>query len=349
MDEAVILAQALRDPTDGSWTRTSAAASTTSPTGRCWRSCRPSRERSRAGSKLAPSNWATGGKAGRVRRRGGIVSHLLANIALDGLERLFAATMKTGKPVQPFVKKGMNRGVMLIRYADDFVTVASSKEALEEHVIPKVEAFPAERGLSLSQKKTRVTTIDAGFSFLGFEARKFNNGKLLIHLQKAKVLAHLREIKACLKANMTVPAGAVVRDLAPVIRGWTNYYRHACSAHTFAYADYRVWKMLWAWARRRHPKKSESPLLPPNQDSGVELRRRDCPRRRHAAVAQRHQDHPPHEGQGKPIPSRPQCTTLLGRATAGETERARLLRAVAGTPVLPRLYLRRMRRPVRPG
>src|SRR3954471_21689961 len=196
-------------------------------------------------------------ESGAGTPQGGIASPLLANIALDGLERLFEATTKTGKPIKPSRKKGSNRGVILIRYADDFVAVAPSKEALEEHVIPKVEAFLAERGLSLSQEKTRVTTIDDGFSFLGFKARKFRDGKLLIRPDKAKVLAHLRAIKAYLDANRQVPAGAVVRALAPVIRGWTLYYRHACSARTFSYADHRVWQMLWAWARRRHPTKSK--------------------------------------------------------------------------------------------
>ena len=61
------------------------------------------------------------------------------NIALDGMERLFERTSKTGKPIKPALRKGHERGVILIRYADDFVATASSKEALEEHVIPKVE------------------------------------------------------------------------------------------------------------------------------------------------------------------------------------------------------------------
>jgi len=196
-------------------------------------------------------------ESGAGTPQGGIASPLLANIALDGMERLFAETTKTGKPIKPFFKKGLNRGVSLIRYADDFVVVAPSKEALEEHVIPKVEAFLTERGLSLSQEKTRVTTIDDGFSFLGFEARKFRDGKLLIRPDKTKVLAHLRAIKTYLDANKQIPAGAVVRELTPVIRGWSAYYRHACSAKTFSYADSRIWRMLWQWAKRRHPKKSK--------------------------------------------------------------------------------------------
>jgi RNA-directed DNA polymerase len=124
-------------------------------------------------------------------------------------------------------------------------------------VLPRLEAFLADRGLVLNHAKTRIVSIDAGFDFLGFTARKFRDGKLLIRPEKAKVLAHLRAIKAYLDASRQVPAGAVVRALAPVIRGWTLYYRHACSARTFSYADHRVWQMLWAWARRRHPTKSK--------------------------------------------------------------------------------------------
>jgi RNA-directed DNA polymerase len=187
--------------------------------------------------------------------QGGIISPLLANIALDGLERLFDDKTRTGNYIRPSQKKGDNRGVSLIRYADDFLAFAPSKEALEKHVIPKVENFLATRGLSLNREKTRIVSLDEGFSFLGFEIREFRDGKLIIRPEKAKVLAHLRRIKAYLGANKQVPAGVVVRDLAPVIRGWSGYYRHACSAHSFGYADNRVWLMLWQWAKRRHPNK----------------------------------------------------------------------------------------------
>src|SRR3954451_11955694 len=118
-------------------------------------------------------------------------------------------------------------------------------------------ALSAERGLSLSQEKIRVTTIDDGFSFLGFKARKFRDRKLLIRPDKAKVLAHLREIKTYLDANKQAPAGDVVHELTLIIRGWSTYYRHACSTDAFSYADHRIWRMLWQWAKRRHPNKSK--------------------------------------------------------------------------------------------
>ena len=189
--------------------------------------------------------------------QGGILSPVLANVALDGMERLFGCEDNDGNPVKAVTKRGMDKSVVLIRYADDFLVTAPSKEVLERYVRPKVEAFLAERGLTLNQEKTRIVSIDAGFDFLGFTARKFHDGKLLIRPEKAKVLAHLREIKAYLDASKQIPAGAVVRALTPVIRGWTMYYRHACSARSFSYVDHRVWQMLWAWARRRHPTKSK--------------------------------------------------------------------------------------------
>ena len=189
--------------------------------------------------------------------QGGILSPLAANVALDGMERLFGCEDRDGNPVKAVTKKGMDKSVVLIRYADDFLVTAPSQEVLEQHVRPKVEAFLAERGLALNQEKTRIVNIEAGVSFLGFTAQKTRGGTLLIRPEKAKLLAHLREVKAYLDANKQAPAGAVVRTLAPVIRGWTLYYRHACSARTFSYADHRVWQMLWAWARRRHPTKSK--------------------------------------------------------------------------------------------
>src|SRR3982750_3047210 len=203
--------------------------------------------------------------------QGGILSPVLANVALDGMERLFGGEDRDGNPVKAATKKGMDKSVVLIRYADDVLVTAPSKEVLERHVLPRLEAFLADRGLVLNYAKTRIVSIEAGFDFLGFTARKFRDGKLLIRPEKAKVLAHLRAIKAYLDANRQAPAGAVVRALAPVIRGWTLYYRHACSARTFSYADHRVWRMLWAWAggdTRRRVRDGSRPATSGRPDRG---------------------------------------------------------------------------------
>src|SRR4051812_34605654 len=157
---------------------------------------------------------------------GGVLSPVLANVALDGIERLFGCEDRDGNPVKAVTKRGMDKSVVLIRYADDFLVTAPSKEVLERYARPKIEAFLAERGLALNQEKTRIVSIDEGFDFLGFTARKFEEGNLLIRPEKAKVLAPRRKTKASLDTNKQIPAGAVVRALTPIIRGWTMYYRH---------------------------------------------------------------------------------------------------------------------------
>jgi RNA-directed DNA polymerase len=186
--------------------------------------------------------------------QGGIISPLLANIALDGLERLFGAENAKGKPVSPALRKGLNRGLSVVRYADDFVVTAPSKEMLQEYVLPKLTDFLKQRGLELSEVKTRIVHIDEGFNFLGFEVRRFKE-TLLTKPQKDKVLQHLRSIKVYLKRHQQTEAGQVIRNLNPIIRGWSNYYRHCAGKEAFSKADHRMWEMLWVWAKRRHPNK----------------------------------------------------------------------------------------------
>ena len=94
--------------------------------------------------------------------QGGIISPLLANIALDGMERLFGAERPDGRQVTPCLRRGSNRGINLVRYADDFVVTAPSREVLEGYVIPRLAEFLAGRGLELSQAKTRIVHIDDG-------------------------------------------------------------------------------------------------------------------------------------------------------------------------------------------
>jgi RNA-directed DNA polymerase len=126
---------------------------------------------------------------------------------------------------------------------------------LETYVRPRIEEFLRERGLTISEAKTRIVHIDEGFNFLGFHLRKFGGKKTLAVPQKEKILKHLRGIKAYLDTHKQSPAGQIIRELNPVIRGWANYYRHACSAKAFRTVRHRQWQMLWNWAKRRHPKK----------------------------------------------------------------------------------------------
>jgi RNA-directed DNA polymerase len=186
--------------------------------------------------------------------QGGVISPLLANIALDGMERLFGAETPEGSHIPPARRKHPNAGISLIRYADDFVVTAPTREVLETYAQPRIAAFLTERGLTLSEAKTRIVHITEGFTFLGFQVRRFKR-ILLSTPQKEKVHKHLRSIKAYLDTHQQVPAGQVVHDLNPVIRGWTNYYRHCAAKQTFSNVRHRQWQMLWRWAKRRHPNK----------------------------------------------------------------------------------------------
>ena len=184
--------------------------------------------------------------------QGGIISPVLANLTLDGLERrLREQYPRTGNGSGA----GQRAKVNLIRYADDFVITGCSPELLEREVQPLVQAFLAERGLELSAEKTTLTRIEDGFDFLGQNVRKYK-GKLLIKPAKQNVQTFLETIRAVIKANQRATAYGLIAQLNPKIRGWANYHRHVCSKETFRRVDNAAFHSLWRWAKRRHPKKS---------------------------------------------------------------------------------------------
>jgi RNA-directed DNA polymerase len=187
--------------------------------------------------------------------QGGIASPLLANIALDGMERLFGAEDARGRPVRPSLRRGLNRGIGLVRYADDLVVTAPTREVLETYVVPTLTRFLGERGLRLSEAKTRIVHIDEGFDFLGFTVRRYR-GVILTIPQKVKVVKHLRTIHDYLHDHRQATASQVIGELNPLIRGWANYYRHGASKRTFHSVDHHIHAKLWRWAKRRHPTKS---------------------------------------------------------------------------------------------
>jgi RNA-directed DNA polymerase len=178
--------------------------------------------------------------------QGGIISPVLANMTLDGLEARLAEKFPKAK------RTGLKMN--MVRYADDFIVTGHSKEWLEQEVKPTVVEFLAERGLVLSPEKTRITHIGEGFDFLGWNIRKYN-GKLLMKPSKANVKAHLDKIREVIKANKSAKQANLIRLLNPVLRGWANYHSHVVAKQTFARVDAHVWSMLWRWAVRRHPNK----------------------------------------------------------------------------------------------
>ncbi len=182
--------------------------------------------------------------------QGGIISPLLANIALDGLGKLleekFPMRISSRKPAFK---------VNYIRYCDDFIITGRSKELLEEEIKPLVGDFLQQRGLFLSLEKTKITHIDDGFDFLGQNLRKYK-GKLIIKPSKTSVKNFLKKIRQLTKKNKMVTQERLIELLNPIIRGWTAYHRYVCSKSTFSKVRHEIWGILWRWARRRHPNKS---------------------------------------------------------------------------------------------
>jgi RNA-directed DNA polymerase len=179
--------------------------------------------------------------------QGGICSPVLANLTLDGLERLLRHHFPPSKQAK----------VNYIRFADDFIITGTSKELLEDEVKPLVVHFLRERGLELSAEQTRITHVDDGFDFLGQNVRKYN-GKLLITPARKNVQTFLRTVRALIKANPTTTAGRLIMLLNPVIRGWAHYHQHVVSKATFNSVDRAIYYALWCWAKRRHRAKSNS-------------------------------------------------------------------------------------------
>ena len=184
--------------------------------------------------------------------QGGVISPVLANMALDGLENLLAKHF----PRQKWKDGGKwSPKVNLIRYADDFIITGDSKKLLAREVRPLVERFLRERGLLLSADKTRITHIDEGFDFLGQNLRKYD-GKPLVKPSKKNTRVFLEKVRGLIDANKSVSQTMLMAILNPVIRGWANYHRHCAARDTFDRVDHEIWRALWQWAKRRHPKKS---------------------------------------------------------------------------------------------
>lgn len=174
--------------------------------------------------------------------QGGIISPTLANMTLDGLERVIRSAVPRRCRVN------------FIRYADDFIVTGKSRRILERSIRPAIEEFLAERGLSLSPEKTAITHIKEGFTFLGQTYRKTGN---VLHITPAKegVLALKRKVGTLIRRHVSAPMPVLVRKLNETLRGWGNYHRHVVAWDAFVDVDKYVKEQLWRMVRRRHPKK----------------------------------------------------------------------------------------------
>jgi RNA-directed DNA polymerase len=190
--------------------------------------------------------------------QGGIISPLLANIVLNGmepgLERHLRKVLGSGKAVE-------KAKVHLVRYADDFVVTGVSQELLETHVRPWIEGFLRERGLELSTEKTHIVSIRKGFDFLGWNFRKYRTKtrkvKLFIKPSRKNVKAFYGKVRDIFAKSISVPTDVLIRQLNPVLRGWAKYHRGVCSKETFSAVDNQIYWRATRWGRRRHSRKTK--------------------------------------------------------------------------------------------
>lgn len=179
--------------------------------------------------------------------QGGIISPTIANMVLDGLEEVINLHAHHTPNSNPFK-------INFVRYADDFVVTCSNSEYLELEIKPIISKFLADRGLELSLEKTKITHIQQGFDFLGFNVRKYN-GKCLTKPKKDSVKSIYASINECVTNHKAVTQEQLIRMITPKIKGWANFFRHSAAKQTFSLMDNKMFKLLWKWAKRRHPNK----------------------------------------------------------------------------------------------
>jgi len=186
--------------------------------------------------------------------QGSIISPILSNITLDGIEKILDIKYhsKNNKISRRIASKYQ---VNFVKYADDFIVTARTKEIAEE-VKVLIGNFLKQRGLELSNEKTQITHINDGFDFLGWNIRKYN-GKLLIKPSKKSIQKITREISDIIRNGKTWTQQDLINTLNPIITGWSNYHQGVVSKSIFSKIDSRIWNMLWKWAKRRHPNKSK--------------------------------------------------------------------------------------------
>ena len=210
----------------------------------------PAREQIRGWLKAGVVDRGRYSPAEEGTPQGGVISPLLLNVALQGMEAAAGVEydnrgrVKYGHPT-------------VITYADDFVSLCHSREQAET-VTARLDVWLKERGLSLNQEKTRIGRVDAGFDFLSFTIRRYylrGGAKVLTTPSRTALKKTRQRLAQELRSLRGADPADVIRTLNPIIRGQANYYRPGASTKAFHTVDDYLWRRLDKWARRRHPNK----------------------------------------------------------------------------------------------
>ena len=192
--------------------------------------------------------------------QGGILSPLLANVALSVLDDHFAAAWQSFGN-EPARKRRRRRGLAtyrLVRYADDFVVMVKGTRQHAEALRDETAEVLATMGLRLSPEKTRISDIDEGFDFLGWhivrQTKRGTNQRYVYTYPSHKALQAIKtKVKALATGSTNQSLTVLLHRLNPVLRGWTTYFRAGSSSRTFNYLRYYTWQRVIRWLRRKHP------------------------------------------------------------------------------------------------
>jgi RNA-directed DNA polymerase len=210
--------------------------------------------------------------------QGGILSPLLANIALSALDDHFAGQWQQQMRTQYQRKQRHKHGhgnYRLIRYADDFVVMVDGERRHAEALRGEVAAVLAPLGLRLAEEKTRVVHIDEGFDFLGFTIRRMvkrgTERQYVYTVPSRKAIQAVKDKVAekTYRATLNLDPATLITSINRTLAGWANYFRHGVSAAVFHKVDYHAWGRIMRWLRNKY-KAGGSPIGMP------ELRRRFC-------------------------------------------------------------------------
>ena len=192
--------------------------------------------------------------------QGGILSPLLANIALSVLDEHIAKTWEAVSPTYIDRARRRRQGLSnhyIVRYADDFVVLVSGTQAHAEALKDEVAKVLRPMGLKLSDQKTRICHIDEGFDFLGHRIRRDRKrGSTKRYVYTYPCRAALAAVKAKVRTlsrerrNQTLTS--LLSRLNPILRGWTTYFRYAVPKATFNYLRAFTWRRVVCWLRHKH-------------------------------------------------------------------------------------------------
>ncbi|NEP22431.1 group II intron reverse transcriptase/maturase [Moorena sp. SIO3I6] len=193
--------------------------------------------------------------------QGGVISPLLANIALHGMEQVIWKYACSNRKKSLYERGGFS----LIRYADDFVIVHSYKKVVEK-CQEIIKEWLIDMGLELKPSKTRLVHTTEGFDFLGFNIRQYSVGKTqskqgfktIIKPSVQAIQKHYKQLSEVIDKHRAAPQKALISRLKPMIRGWFLYNRSVCSKETFSKIGKLLWSKLKRWGNRRHPQKSRT-------------------------------------------------------------------------------------------